>query len=93
MVGLWKYFEDRIGRIWCWKGWHVSAYVCKRGGQDELQFWREQLGRMKLFFTKKGCGRGLGRKTNLGVQLGHSTLEMSVRHTCGDPEWQFEVER
>lgn len=33
---------------------------------------------MKLFFTKKGCGRGLGRKTNLGVQLGHSILEMSV---------------
>lgn len=53
MVGLWKYFEDRTGRIWCWKGWHVSVYVCKkRGGQDGLQFWPEQLGRMKLLFTK-----------------------------------------
>ena len=33
MVGLWKYFEDKTGRIWCWKGWHVSVYVCKGGAR------------------------------------------------------------
>lgn len=55
-----------------------------------FSFWPEQLWKNEIVFTKESCGRGLGRKTNLGVQLGHSILEMSVRHTCGDAEWQFE---